>query len=619
MKIIKKLEEYFKNLEIAFEKKFPKIKEYISRVPKIAYLLVFLLIVYLLINKICFWLRVLPQKAVLDRISYVFSNPSIVLKGGIISINKTDLLIPLFIIIFFALSFFLAYQKGKFKVGKEYGSARFGNKKDCQGFMAEKFEDNIILSETEMMTIKNPKDMKFARNKNIIVIGGSGSGKTRFFVKPNIMQMHSSYVVTDPKGTLVLETGKMLEENGYVVKIFNTVDFQKSMHYNPFKYIRKEEDILTFIETLIANTQGDGQKTDFWVNAEKMYYSALVGYIWYELPEEDQNMDTLVTFVNSSSVSDDEENMIDKLMSDLEEREPNHFAVNQYKKFKLGGSETVKSVLISCGVRLSPFDTKALSELTAYDDLDLEALGEVKSALFIIISDTNPTFNFLVSIMYTQLFNILCESADIKHNGKLPVHVRFLLDEFANIGKIPDFEKLIATIRSREISACPILQTKSQLKSLYRDGKDETIIGNCDTMLFLGGSERSTLEEISKMLGKETIDIANNSLSRGKQGSSSISYQKLGRELLTVDELALLANEQCIVRIRGVPPFLSRKFNIEKHKKYKNLLDYNQANFFNISEYFKRYKKNELDLNNSEILFNIEESYIDDSIIEDAF
>ncbi len=616
-----KKNKYIKN----FKKYIKKINnnKYIKTIFKFSkkgYLIIFCILIFIFLNKFCFIVRVSPEEDSLSKISYAMDNLHLIfIKGGIISLNKSDisLSIVIMLILFLLLS---SKTKRKLKNGIEYGSARWGNNNDSKNFIDEKFENNVIFSETERMTLFKPKDIKFARNKNIVVIGGSGSGKTRFFVKPNLMQMHSSYVVTDPKGTLVLECGKILKENGYNIKIFNTIDFEKSMHYNPFNYIKKEEDILTFVDTLISNTQADGQNADFWTNAEKMYYTALVGYIWYECEEDEKNMETLLLLVDNSKIGEDVEdkNVVDLLMDDLEEKDPFNFAVRQYKKYRNGAKETLQSILVSCGVRLSPFDTEALRKLTAYDDLDLESLGDKKTALFIILSDTNPTFNFIISIMYTQLFNILCEKADIKHNGRLPVHVRFLLDEFANIGKIPNFEKLIATIRSREISACPILQTKSQLKSLYKDGKDETIIGNCDTMVFLGGGEKSTLKDISELLGKETIDFITTSDTKGSSPSFGTNFQKTGRELLTESELATIDNGKCIVQIRGVPPFLSNKFDITKHKKYKKLADYNDKNLFDVGKYLKEVEDNKLLINeNDSVVLTTDVDNIDDSIIKE--
>ena len=437
--------------------------------------------------------------------------------------------------------------------------------------------------------MKNPKH---ARNKNVLVIGGSGSGKTRFYVKPNLMQMHSSYVVTDPKGTIVLECGKMLEENGYEIKILNTINFKKSMKYNPFAYLKSEKDILKLVQTIIANTKGEGEKSgeDFWVKAEKLYYTALIGYIFYESPKEEKNFSTLLEMIDASEVREEDENFknaIDMMFEVLEERDPNHFAVKQYRKYKLAAGKTAKSILISCGARLAPFDIKELRELMSEDEMNLDTLGDRKTALFVIISDTDDTFNFVVSIMYSQLFNLLCDKADDKYGGRLPVHVRFLLDEFANIGLIPKFEKLIATIRSREISASIILQAQSQLKAIYKDHAD-TIIGNCDSTLFLGGKEKGTLKEISELLGKETIDLYNTSETRSNQKSFGLNYQKLGKELMSQDEIAVMDGGKCIFQLRGVRPFISNKFDIIKHKNYKLLEDYDKKNLFNIEEYIKR-------------------------------
>ena len=437
--------------------------------------------------------------------------------------------------------------------------------------------------------MKNPKH---ARNKNVLVIGGSGSGKTRFYVKPNLMQMHSSYVVTDPKGTIVLECGKMLEENGYEIKILNTINFKKSMKYNPFAYLKSEKDILKLVQTIIANTKGEGEKSgeDFWVKAEKLYYTALIGYIFYESPKEERNFSTLLEMIDASEVREEDENFknaIDMMFEVLEERDPNHFAVKQYRKYKLAAGKTAKSILISCGARLAPFDIKELRELMSEDEMNLDTLGDRKTALFVIISDTDDTFNFVVSIMYSQLFNLLCDKADDKYGGRLPVHVRFLLDEFANIGLIPKFEKLIATIRSREISASIILQAQSQLKAIYKDHAD-TIIGNCDSTLFLGGKEKGTLKEISELLGKETIDLYNTSETRSNQKSFGLNYQKLGKELMSQDEIAVMDGGKCIFQLRGVRPFISNKFDITKHKNYKLLEDFDKKNLFSIEEYIKK-------------------------------
>ena len=480
----------------------------------------------------------------------------------------------------------------KFRQGVEYGSARWGTAKDIEPYVDPVFENNVILTETErLMMSGRPKHPKYARNKNILVIGGSGSGKTRFFVKPNLMQMHSSYVVTDPKGTVLVECGKMLAKNKYRIKVLNTINFKKSMHYNPFAYIRSEKDILKLVNTIILNTKGEGQQAteDFWVKAEKLYYTALIGYIWYECVEEEQNFTTLLDMINASEAREDDEefkNPVDLMFDELEEREPDHFAVKQYKKYKLAAGKTAKSILISCGARLAPFDIKELRDLTSYDELELDMLGDKKTALFVIISDTDDTFNFIVSIMYTQLFNLLCDRADDVYNGRLPIHVRCLLDELANIGQIPKFEKLIATIRSREISASIILQSKSQLKAIYKDNAD-TIEGNCDTTLFLGGKEKTTLKELAEVLGKETIDLYNTSDTRGTSQSYGLNYQKTGKELMSQDEIAVMDGGKCIMQLRGVRPFFSDKFDITKHKQYHLLSDYDEKNTFDIEKYVK--------------------------------
>ena len=498
---------------------------------------------------------------------------------------------------------FIVYTKGKnakkFRQGKEYGSARWGNKKDIEPYMDEKFQNNILLTQTERLTMNGrPANPKYARNKNVLVIGGSGSGKTRFFVKPNLMQMHSSYCVTDPKGTIVLECGKMLEDNGYEIKILNTINFKKSMKYNPFAYIRSEKDILKLVQTIIANTKGEGEKAgeDFWVKAEKLYYTALIGYIFYEAPREEKNFATLLDMIDASEVREDDEtymNPIDRLFEALEKKEPTHFAVKQYKKYKLAAGKTAKSILISCGARLAPFDIQELRDLMQEDELELDTLGDRKTALFVIISDTDDTFNFVVSIMYSQLFNLLCDKADDVYGGRLPVHVRCLLDEFANIGLIPKFEKLIATIRSREISASIILQAQSQLKAIYKDNAD-TIVGNCDSTLFLGGKEKTTLKELSETLGKETIDLYNTSETRSNQKSFGLNYQKTGKELMSQDEITVMDGSKCIFQLRGVRPFLSDKFDITKHKNYKLLEDYDKKNLFDIESYMKRKGKAKL-------------------------
>ncbi|HEO6191319.1 TPA: type IV secretory system conjugative DNA transfer family protein [Streptococcus agalactiae] len=498
----------------------------------------------------------------------------------------------------------------KFREGREYGSARWGNEKDIEPYIDKKFENNVLLTQTERLTMNNrPKNPKYARNKNVMVIGGSGSGKTRFFVKPNLMQMHSSYVVTDPKGTLVLECGKMLERNGYEIKILNTINFKKSMRYNPFAYLKSEKDILKLVQTIIANTKGEGEKSteDFWVKAEKLYYTALIGYIWYEAPKEEQNFTTLLAMIDASEVREEDENFknaVDYMFEALEKEKPNHFAVKQYKKYKLAAGKTAKSILISCGARLAPFDIQELRDLMKEDELELDTLGEKKTALFVIISDTDDTFNFVVSIMYSQLFNLLCDKADDEYGGRLPVHVRCLLDEFANIGLIPKFEKLIATIRSREISACIILQAQSQLKSIYKDNAD-TIVGNCDSTLFLGGKERTTLKELSESLGKETIDLYNISETRSNQKSFGLNYQKTGKELMSQDEITVMDGGKCIYQLRGVRPFLSDKFDITKHKNYKFLEDYDKRNIFDIEKYLQR--KDEVKLKESMVVEILDE------------
>ncbi|MFR8236600.1 MAG: VirD4-like conjugal transfer protein, CD1115 family [Anaerovoracaceae bacterium] len=503
------------------------------------------------------------------------------------------------------------YVKGKnakkFRKNMEYGSARWGTHEDIAPYIDPVFENNIILTQTESLTMNNrPKDPRTARNKNVLVIGGSGSGKTRFFIKPNLMQCQSkdypvSFVVTDPKGSIVVECGRLLEKNNYRIKIFNTINFSKSMHYNPFAYIHSEKDILKLVNTLICNTKGDGKSgDDFWVKAETLLYCALIGYIHYEAPEEEQNFATLIELVNAMEVREDDEtfeNPVDIAFKELEKDKPNHFAVRQYKKYKLAAGKTAKSINISCGARLAPFDIAELREITMYDELELDTLGDKiydnpdakdgrfkKTSLFLIMSDTDSTFNFLISMIYSQLFNLLCEKADDQYKGRLPVHVRCLIDEAANIGQIPNLEKLMATIRSREISACLVLQAQSQLKALYKDNAD-TIIGNCDTSIFLGGKEPTTLKELNQALGKETIDTFNTGESRGREVSHSLNYQKLGKDLATVDELAVLDGSKCILQLRGVRPFLSNKFDITQHKNYRYLSDANPKNEFDIEKF----------------------------------
>jgi len=499
----------------------------------------------------------------------------------------------------------VVYVKGKnakkFRKNMEYGTARWGGAEDIAPFVDPIFENNVILTQTESLMMSNrPKDPKNSRNKNVLVVGGSGSGKTRFFIKPNLMQMHSSYVVTDPKGTLILETGRMLEQNGYKLKVFNTINFKKSMHYNPFAYIHSEKDILKLVTTLIANTKGDGKRgDDFWQKAETLLYTAIIGYIYYKAPVEEQNFATLIEFINASEVREDDEsfkNNVDLAFDALEAEDPDHFAVRQYKKYKLAAGKTAKSILVSCGARLAPFDIQELRELTAYDELELDTLGDLnkddphKTALFLIMSDTDSTFNFLISMIYTQLFNLLCEKADDVYGGKLPMHVRCLIDECANIGQIPNLEKLVATIRSREISACLVLQAQSQLKAIYKDNAD-TIIGNMDSRLFLGGSEPGTLKELNSALGKETIDSFNTGESRGREVSHSLNYQKLGKELMSIDELSVMDGGKCILQLRGVRPFFSNKYDITKHPKYKYLSDADPRNTFNIEKYLSTHLK----------------------------
>ena len=491
----------------------------------------------------------------------------------------------------------IVYTKGKnakkYRKGVEYGSARWGNAEDIKPYIDPVFANNVLLTQTErLMMSSRPKQPKYARNKNILVIGGSGSGKTRFFVKPNLMQMHSSYVVTDPKGTVLVECGNLLQRGGYRIKVLNTINFKKSMRYNPFAYLRSEKDILKLVNTIIANTKGDREKSgeDFWVKSERLFYCALIGYIWYEAPEAEKNFTTLLEMINASEAREDDpefQSPVDLMFERLEEKDPEHFAVRQYKKFLLSAGKTRSSILISCGARLAPFDIRELRELMETDEMELDTIGDRKTALFVIISDTDDTFNFVVSILYTQLFNLLCDKADDVYGGRLPVHVRCLLDEFANIGQIPKFEKLIATIRSREISASIILQSQSQLKAIYKDNAD-TIVGNCDTTLFLGGKEKTTLKEMSELLGKETIDSFNTSETRSNQKSYGLNYQKLGKELMTQDEIAVMDGGKCILQLRGVRPFFSDKFDITKHPNYRYLSDADPKNAFDMEKHIKR-------------------------------
>ena len=544
----------------------------------------------------CAWLyRHCIGGTVVQKLGVMLMNFSVAFQSWIPSFHIQDLAVG---VIGALLLRCAVYMKGKnakkFRQGEEYGSARWGNEKDIEPFIDPVFENNIILTQTERLTMNSrPKLPKYARNKNVIVIGGSGSGKTRFYVKPNLMQMtdNVSYVVTDPKGTIIVECGTMLVRHGYRIKVLNTINFKKSMHYNPFHYIRSEKDILKLVNTIIANTKGEGEKAaeDFWIKAERLLYTALIGYIWYEAPEEEQNFSTLLEFINASETREEDEefkNAVDELFEELEAENPEHFAVRQYRKYKLAAGKTAKSILISCGARLAPFDIAELRELTRYDEMELDMLGDQKTAMFVIISDTDDTFNFIVAIMYTQLFNLLCDKADDEHGGRLPYHVRLLLDEFSNIGQIPKFDKLIATIRSREISASIILQSQSQLKTIYKDAA-ETIIGNCDTVLFLGGKESSTLKEISETLGKETIDLYNTSDTRGNNRSYGLNYKKTGKDLMSRDELAVMDGNKCILQLRGVRPFFSDKYDITKHRRYKELSDYNRKNEFDIEKYLE--------------------------------
>ncbi|QOV18547.1 type IV secretory system conjugative DNA transfer family protein [Blautia liquoris] len=525
-----------------------------------------------------------------DKILNLTDGFSFAFKSLLPSLHPRDLLVGILFSAIIRLAVFIKGKNAKkYRKGIEYGSARWGKAEDIRPFADPIFQNNVILTQTErLMMSSRPKKPKNARNKNVLIVGGSGSGKTRFWLKPNLMQCHSSYVITDPKGSIVVECGKLLQREGYKIKILNTINFKKSMHYNPFTYIKSEKDILKLVTTLIANTKGEGKAgDDFWVKAETLLYTALIGYIYFEAPEHEQNFSTLIEFINASEVREDDEdfkNPVDLMFDALEEKDPQHFAVRQYKKYKLAAGKTAKSILISCGARLAPFDIKELRELTAYDEMELDTLGDRKTALFIIISDTDDTFNFLVSMAYTQLFNLLCDKADDVYGGRLPVHVRCLIDEAANIGQIPKLEKLMATIRSREISACLVLQAQSQLKALYKDNAD-TIVGNCDSMIFLGGKEKTTLKDLSETLGKETIDMFNTSDTRGSQRSYGLNYQKLGKELMSIDELAVMDGGKCILQLRGVRPFLSDKYDITQHPNYRYLSDFDKRNTFNIEKY----------------------------------
>ena len=537
--------------------------------------------------------RLAEGKELGDKIMSMMGTIPVAFANPLPSLHPLDILVGLCCGAGLRLAVYLRGKNAKkYRHGMEYGSARWGTPKDIEPFIAPKFEDNIILTKTERLMMSNrPPDPKNARNKNVLVVGGSGSGKTRFWLKPNLLQCHSSYVVTDPKGSIVIECGNALLKHGYTIKIFNTINFQKSMRYNPFAYIHSEKDILKLVTTLIANTKGDGKAGDeFWTKAETLLYCALIGYIHYEAPVEEQNFSTLIEFLNAMEVREDDEefqNPVDLMFEALEKKKPNHFAVRQYKKYKLAAGKTAKSILISCGARLAPFDIQEVRDVTAYDELQLDTLGDKKTALFLIMSDTDATFNFLISMIYTQLFNLLCEKADDVYGGRLPVHVRCLIDEMANIGQIPNLEKLVATIRSREISACLVLQAQSQLKAIYKDNAD-TIIGNMDSRIFLGGSEPTTLKELNQALGKETIDTYNTSNTRGNSPSYGLNYQKLGKDLASVDELAVLDGSKCILQLRGVRPFLSDKYDLTQHPNYKYTSDFDKRNEFNIEQFLSR-------------------------------
>ena len=518
--------------------------------------------------------------------SAAFSNP-------MPSFHPIDLLVGLAVGGALRLAVYLKGKNAKkYRHNAEYGSARWGTYEDIEPFIDKEFSNNVLLSQTERITMNGrPPEPKYARNKNVLVVGGSGSGKTRFFIKPNALQMNSSLVLTDPKGTVVNEIGTALVKNNYRMKIFNTINFKKSMHYNPFAYVHDEKDILKLVTTLIANTKGEGKGGDeFWEKSEKLLYSALIGYIHYEAPEEEQNFSTLLEMINAMEIREDDEefkNPVDLMFDELAEREPDHFAVRQYVKYRLAAGKTAKSILVSCGARLAPFDIKELREITAYDELELDTLGDKKTALFLIMSDTDATFNFLISMIYTQLFNLLCEKADDVYGGRLPVHVTCLIDEMANIGQIPNLEKLMATIRSREISACLVLQAKSQLKAIYKDNAD-TIIGNCDSQIFLGGSEQTTLKDLNTTLGKETIDMYNTGETRGQSQSYNMNYQKLGHDLMSIDELAVMDGSKCIVQVRGVRPFFSDKYDLTRHPKYSLTADADKRNWFDIEKFLKK-------------------------------
>ena len=555
----------------------------------------YLLFVYLF-DKVGQAVRLSPGADLSGKLLSIGSGFSAAFSNALPSFAPMDLLIGIVGAVVIRLA---VYVKGKnakkYRKGMEYGSARWGNAEDIKPYIDPIFENNVLLTQTErLMMSSRPKHPKYARNKNVLVIGGSGSGKTRFFVKPNLMQMHSSYVVTDPKGTVLIECGKLLQRGGYKIKVLNTINFKKSMRYNPFAYLRSEKDILKLVNTIIANTKGDGEKSgeDFWVKSERLFYCALIGYIWYEAPENEKNFTTLLEMINASEAREDDpefQSPVDLMFERLEEKDPEHFAVRQYKKFLLSAGKTRSSILISCGARLAPFDIRELRELMETDEMELDTLGDRKTALFVIISDTDDTFNFVVSILYTQLFNLLCDKADDVYGGRLPVHVRCLLDEFANIGQIPKFEKLIATIRSREISASIILQSQSQLKAIYKDAA-EIISDNCDCTLFLSGRGKNA-KEIAEVLGKETIDSYNQSENRGAQTSHGLNYQKLGKELMSQDEIATMDGGKCILQVRGVRPFFSEKYDITRHPRYKYLSDADKKNTFDVDSYLSSLRR----------------------------
>ena len=540
--------------------------------------------------------RLAEGKELGDKIMSMVGTLPLAFANPLPSLHPLDLLIGFFCGAGLRLAVYLRSKNAKkYRHGMEYGSARWGTPKDIEPFQAPKFADNIILTKTERLMMSNrPPDPKNARNKNVLVVGGSGSGKTRFWLKPNLLQCHSSYVVTDPKGTIVLECGQAMLKNGYKVKILNTINFKKSMHYNPFSYVHSEKDILKLVTTLMTNTKGEGSGGDpFWEKSERLLLTALIAYLHYEAPVEEQNFATLLEMLNTMQVLEDDEeyqNPVDLLFEDLAKKKPNSFAGRQYKLYKLAAGKTAKSILISCGARLAPFDIQELRDLTMYDELQLDTLGDKKTALFLIMSDTDSTFNFLISMVYTQLFNLLCDKADDVYGGKLPIHVRCLIDECANIGQIPNLEKLVATIRSREISACLVLQARSQLKAIYKDNAD-TIVGNMDSQIFLGGSEPTTLKDLSEMLGKETIDAFNTSDTRGNSPSYGTTFQKMGHELLSRDELAVLDGGKCILQLRGVRPFLSDKYDLTQHPNYKLTSDYDPKNIFDIEKYLNRKTK----------------------------